>query len=171
MNTHNDLKSYFCKLNTMQMKEALKPLRLLLQKKYDMIVVSQMLSNIAAGNISTLSDEDVRDIIDVLKLNVSNQDNTEDIEDNDTSIEILTKKNSYLISQLQETKNELEKAKNMLKKLSITKTRVATQVSDRDIDSLYFEFINNSDITAINNAYIIQIKNKIIIPKSYYEID
>jgi hypothetical protein len=88
------------------------------------------------------------------------------------STEISTQNNEELIllkSQLQQLQEQNEKLLKIAETVAITNTKNLIECSDAEINSLYVDYITKHETTH-DNAIVVEVENKVIIPKSYYVV-
>ena len=157
-----------------------------------MMTVVPIAEEVLKGDLSSLKDKDVNNLLN--KFGYEEEINNEDkyipqvkqeevnvLQDsyNTTLMEnqTLREANKKQKSQIQELSekvefltNQLSGLSNLVNLLKITdKKEKLKQVSDEDIDRLYVENLTSGK-KQLNNAFVIKIDDKKIIPKSYYEI-
>ncbi len=86
--------------------------------------------------------------------------------------EITTQNNEefkLLKFQLQRLQEENLKLKQIAETVAITNTKNLVECTDDEINSLYIDYLTHHEL-ANANAIIIEVADKVIIPKSYYVI-
>jgi hypothetical protein len=74
-----------------------------------------------------------------------------------------------LKSEIIDLRKENERLQKLVSLASITSRNTLVECTNDDIDLLYLKYLTEN-LTSYNNAKVLKIDNKAIIPKSYYEI-
>jgi len=74
-----------------------------------------------------------------------------------------------LRQQLHQALEENQKLKQIAETVTITNTKPLINCTDEEINSLYIDYITTHE-TAHENALVVEVDGKVIIPKSYYVV-
>jgi hypothetical protein len=93
---------------------------------------------------------------------------------NTTQLEVTSATNNnkeleLLKSKLKQLEEENQRLKQIAETISITNTKQLINCSDEEINTLYLNYITQHE-TNYNNALVVEINGKVIIPKSYYVV-
>lgn len=73
------------------------------------------------------------------------------------------------MSTIESLKQQNEKLKQIVETVSITNIKPLINCADEEINSLYVNYITTHE-TAHENALVVEVDGKVIIPKSYYVV-
>jgi hypothetical protein len=155
-------------------KEDLKNIRKYLITKYDAMKVEPIMTMLLNGKMEDelLSVEDKKEISRIINPNYNSGEVYhvifKDALDNTSDAKTL---NEHLIAKQNQIIEELKKENERLKGLTLL-TRIAEvkTISDDDINNLYFKYLENKS-TELGEAFIVKKDGKIIIPKTYFQIN